>query len=292
MIAVGVDVGKANLDVSIYGESRTWSGLGNTSAGIRRLTTQLKRQGAERIVVEATGGYEKRGVAGVVGEGRAMGRADQPASGAELRARRLAKLAKTDGLDARMLAEMAAVFHARFAPARGGRAVAAGTQGLAAAPQAGTTDGHHLHTPANGDVPHGDPRVDEENPGGVAARAGGDRHRIEALTRASLDAGAAFVERVGTDVPGLGLGAPAGTGPAHSTANRQTGRCGLAQSRQRSDPRQAQDLRWPRPDARGALHGHAVGGALGAESACALSATAGSGAKSPKLRWSPACASC
>jgi transposase len=111
MIAVGVDVGKANLDVGIYGESVV-ERFGNTSAGIRRLTTQLKRRGAERIVVEATGGYEEALLESLAQAGLWVARIN-PRQARNF-ARATGQLAKTDGLDARMLAEMAAVFHARL----------------------------------------------------------------------------------------------------------------------------------------------------------------------------------
>lgn len=111
MIAVGVDVGKANLDVGIYGESGV-ERFGNTLAGIRRLTTQLKRRGAERIVVEATGGYEEALLESLAKAGLWVARIN-PRQARNF-ARATGQLAKTDGLDARMLAEMAAVFHARL----------------------------------------------------------------------------------------------------------------------------------------------------------------------------------
>ena len=111
MIAVGVDVGKANLDVGIYGESGV-ERFGNTSADIRRLTRQLKRRGAERIVVEATGGYEEALLESLAKAGLWVARIN-PRQARNF-ARATGQLAKTDGLDARMLAEMAAVFHARL----------------------------------------------------------------------------------------------------------------------------------------------------------------------------------
>ena len=58
MIAVGVDVRKAVLDVAIRGEAKLQR-FHNTPADIRRLVRQLKERGALRIVVEATGGYEE-----------------------------------------------------------------------------------------------------------------------------------------------------------------------------------------------------------------------------------------
>ena len=111
MIAVGVDVGKANLDVGIYSEPGV-ERFGNTSADIRRLTRQLKRRGAERIVVEATGGYEEALLESLAKAGLWVARIN-PRQARNF-ARATGQLAKTDGLDARMLAEMAAVFHARL----------------------------------------------------------------------------------------------------------------------------------------------------------------------------------
>ena len=58
MIAVGVDVGKTLLEVAIHGETKLQQ-FDNTPAGIRRLMRLLKERGAQRIVVEATGGYEE-----------------------------------------------------------------------------------------------------------------------------------------------------------------------------------------------------------------------------------------
>ena len=115
MIAVGVDVGKANLDVAVHGEPGL-ERFDNAPAAIGRLTAQLKRRGAERIVVEATGGYEDALVAALAKAGLWVARIN-PRQARHF-ARATGQLAKTDGLDARMLAEMAAVFHARLRPHR------------------------------------------------------------------------------------------------------------------------------------------------------------------------------
>ena len=115
MIAVGVDVGKANLDVAVHGEPGL-ERFDNAPAAIGRLTAQLKRRGAERIVVEATGGYEDALVAALAKAGLWVARIN-PRQARHF-ARATGQLAKTDGLDARTLAEMAAVFHARLRPHR------------------------------------------------------------------------------------------------------------------------------------------------------------------------------
>jgi len=54
---VGVDVSKQILDVAVRpgAESRSEQ---NTPAGIKALTRRLKKLAPERIVLEATGGYE------------------------------------------------------------------------------------------------------------------------------------------------------------------------------------------------------------------------------------------
>jgi len=115
MIAAGVDVGKVNLDVGIHGEPGV-ARFGNTPSEIRRLTAQLKKRGAERIVVEATGGYEEALLESLAKAGLWVARIN-PRQARNF-ARATGQLAKTDGLDARMLAEMAAVFHARLRPHR------------------------------------------------------------------------------------------------------------------------------------------------------------------------------
>lgn len=111
MIAVGVDVGKAVLDVAIHGEAKVQR-FENTPVDIRRLVGLLQQRGAERIVVEATGGYEEAILHALAEAGLWVARIN-PRQARNF-ARATGQLAKTDGLDARMLAEMAAVFHARL----------------------------------------------------------------------------------------------------------------------------------------------------------------------------------
>ena len=80
------------------------------------MVAELKRRGAERIVVETTGGYEEALLEALAKAGLWVGRIN-PRQARHF-ARATGQLAKTDGLDARMLAEMAAVFHARLRPHR------------------------------------------------------------------------------------------------------------------------------------------------------------------------------
>lgn len=113
MAAVGIDVGKANLDVAVFGEAKVQR-YSNTTAGIRRLVLRLQRWPQVRIVLEATGGYEDAVLAACAQAGLWVARIN-PRQARDF-ARATGQLAKTDALDARMLAEMAHAFHARLRP--------------------------------------------------------------------------------------------------------------------------------------------------------------------------------
>ena len=111
MKAVGIDVGKSALDVAVYGEADV-ERYANTKAGIGRLMRELSRWGEIRIVVEATGGYEEGVLAGCAKHGLWIARVNPRQ--ARSFANATGQLAKTDRLDARMLAEMAHTLHARL----------------------------------------------------------------------------------------------------------------------------------------------------------------------------------
>jgi len=55
---VGIDVGKDTLDIYIYELEKHWQ-VDNTCEGVKSLVRQLKRYQLTRILVEATGGYER-----------------------------------------------------------------------------------------------------------------------------------------------------------------------------------------------------------------------------------------
>ena len=111
MKAVGIDVGKSALDVAVHGEAQVQR-YANTKAGIGRLMRELSRWGEIRIVVEATGGYEEGVLAGCAKHGLWIARVNPRQ--ARSFANATGQLAKTDRLDARMLAEMAHTLHARL----------------------------------------------------------------------------------------------------------------------------------------------------------------------------------
>lgn len=108
---VGIDVSKGRLDVAVLGEERGWQ-VDNTQAGIAKLVQQMQEICPELIVVEATGGYQR----GVVEALFVAGLAVAVVNPARVRqfARACGLLAKTDKLDARVLA----VFGQRVQPMR------------------------------------------------------------------------------------------------------------------------------------------------------------------------------
>lgn len=101
---VGIDVSKSWLDVAVHGES-TFFRVKNTSMGIQELQTRLAGIEPDLIVMEATGGFEKEvtrtlsqaGFAVVVTNARRV----------RAFARSIGQLAKTDKIDARVLAHFA-----------------------------------------------------------------------------------------------------------------------------------------------------------------------------------------
>ena len=56
---VGIDVGKDVLDIAILELDTHWQ-IANDDAAIQELVKQLRRYKLTRVVVEATGGYERR----------------------------------------------------------------------------------------------------------------------------------------------------------------------------------------------------------------------------------------
>ena len=111
MIAVGMDVCKAHLDVAVHGESSVQRHK-NTPAGIARLIKLLSKREDVRIGVEATGGYEEALLEACAAAGLWIARIN--AKQAKDFARATGQLAKTDDLDAQILAEMVFVLLPRL----------------------------------------------------------------------------------------------------------------------------------------------------------------------------------
>jgi len=103
---VGIDVSKRWLEVCVHGESETRK-VGNDEEGHLRLVEQMKGLQSALIVFEATGGYESR-VAQALREAGCEVAVVKPT-----RVRRFAEglgiLAKTDKIDAQVIAQYAAV---------------------------------------------------------------------------------------------------------------------------------------------------------------------------------------
>ncbi|MEO7402156.1 MAG: IS110 family transposase [Burkholderiales bacterium] len=98
---VGIDVAKHSLDVCLLPSERAF-GVPNDAAGFRRLVRQLPAPESCRVVLEATGGYQRLVVAALVAAGHTVAVVN-PRQVRDF-ARGLGILAKTDRLDARVIA--------------------------------------------------------------------------------------------------------------------------------------------------------------------------------------------
>ena len=113
VVNVGVDVGKATLDIVIHEKDLHWQ-VPNSPEGIRAVLKRLAHYHVERLVMEATGRYElalaeaayHKGIPVVIAKPLSVRRY----AGA------VEQLAKTDRLDAAIIAEYAAVVKPRVTP--------------------------------------------------------------------------------------------------------------------------------------------------------------------------------
>ena len=107
---VGIDVGKAKLDVGLVTEKRVrvWA---NDEGGRAKLSDWVVEQEASLVVVEASGGYETAIVSELVGRGQAVAVVNPTRVRAFARAEGI--LAKTDKIDAGVIARFGAVMQPR-----------------------------------------------------------------------------------------------------------------------------------------------------------------------------------
>lgn len=98
---VGIDVSKAHLDVAVRPSGQTWR-VENTPAGIAPLVKQLQDLAPVLVVLEATGGYEAMAAAMLTVGGLAVA-VINPRQVRDF-AKSLNRLAKTDKIDAQVLA--------------------------------------------------------------------------------------------------------------------------------------------------------------------------------------------
>lgn len=115
MAAAGIDVGKASLDLAVDGQTEVVR-YPNTIVGITKIVRRLQKLEATRIVVEATGGYEAPLLEACCDAQLWIARVN-PRQARDF-ARATGELAKTDAIDARLLALMARLFADRLRPYR------------------------------------------------------------------------------------------------------------------------------------------------------------------------------
>jgi len=101
ILTAGIDTAKHKLDVALQGRDRVVT-FDNTKEGIAKLAHYLKAEGAGRVGIEATGGYERAAVRYLQAQGLTVA-VLQP-----LQVRAFAKMrlqrAKNDRIDARLIA--------------------------------------------------------------------------------------------------------------------------------------------------------------------------------------------
>ncbi|HEU4588738.1 MAG TPA: IS110 family transposase [Gemmatimonadales bacterium] len=109
-ICVGIDVAKATLDVAVRPSGECWQ-LANDAAALPALVTRLRALAPALVVLEATGGFEHAAVAALAAAGLPV----VVANPRQVRdfARATGQLAKTDAIDAQVLA----LFAERVRPA-------------------------------------------------------------------------------------------------------------------------------------------------------------------------------
>lgn len=114
-ITVGIDVSKDRLDVYVHPSGASFS-LGNEAAGVDGLVAQLAALQPDGIGLEATGGYEKLAAAGLAAAGLPV----VVANPSQVRhyAKALAQRAKTDAIDARVIALFIAATQPELRPLR------------------------------------------------------------------------------------------------------------------------------------------------------------------------------
>jgi transposase len=112
-LGAGIDVSKDRLDVD-FSESRTAFSTDNDPGGHTHIVQRLKNTGVSRIVVEATGGYERA----LVAELAAAGLPVVVVNPRQVRdfAKATGRLAKTDAIDAKVLALFAVAIQPPLRP--------------------------------------------------------------------------------------------------------------------------------------------------------------------------------
>lgn len=106
-VVVGIDVAKAHVDVAVLGAKFDAQRFDNDAEAHSALAAALKSLGVALVVMEATGGYEAALACALQAAGLPVAVVN-PRQARDF-AKSMGRLAKTDRIDARMLAEFAAV---------------------------------------------------------------------------------------------------------------------------------------------------------------------------------------
>jgi transposase len=107
-VTVGIDVAKARLDVAARPSGEQWSAP-NDEAGVAALAERLGRLAPALVVLEATGGLERLAAAALAAAGLPVAVVD-PRQVRDF-AKAVGQLAKTDALDAQLLARFGEAVH-------------------------------------------------------------------------------------------------------------------------------------------------------------------------------------
>lgn len=108
-VFVGIDVAKATLAVALRPSGEQFE-VANTAAGHRALASRLRALPVERVLLEATGGYERAVMAALQQQNWPVVRV--PPHRARAFAKAMGHIAKTDPIDAAILAHLAEVIDA------------------------------------------------------------------------------------------------------------------------------------------------------------------------------------
>ncbi|MEY9779645.1 IS110 family transposase [Sinorhizobium fredii] len=122
-VIVGIDVSKDRLDVQVVPSGEAFA-VGNDHAGVEELAGRLIALAPQAVALEATGGYERLAVAGLSAAGLSV----VVVNPAQVRAyaQALGRHAKTDAIDAAVIAAFVAATRPQIRPLRDGE-----TQALA-----------------------------------------------------------------------------------------------------------------------------------------------------------------
>ncbi len=114
-IIVGIDVSKDRLDIAVSPSGEVFF-VDNSHAGLEALVSRLKAERADVVALEATGGFETLTVAGLSAAGFAV----LVVNPAQVRAyaNAIGRRAKTDPIDAAVIAAFVAATHPEIRPLR------------------------------------------------------------------------------------------------------------------------------------------------------------------------------